>query len=158
MEKFTTGADRIRTLNDEELAASYVKFAVELIDAVLEGTGISIDHRMQVYNDLLTKQLQMPTLIAPKRYTLEEMMAMEEGTKVYVHYIGPCHGFYYDTTAPWYASEECIITVVNERLAKVHMPMNLYDKSWCAYAYKPNDDIIQPPEKELTPDFELEVM
>lgn len=157
MSKFTTGADRIRTLNDEELAESYVKFAVELIDAVLEGTGINIDHRMEMYNSILTKQLKMPTLIAPKRYTLEEMMNMEEGTKVYIHYIGPCHGFYSDVTAPWYASEECIITIVNERLAKLHMPLDLYDKSWCAYAYKPNDDI-QPPEKELTPDYELEGM
>ncbi|MBQ8806056.1 MAG: hypothetical protein IJZ68_06185 [Bacteroidaceae bacterium] len=153
MKEFTSGADRIRTMNDAELAESYVKFATELIDAVLEGTDIHINHRMELYKDIMTKQLQMPTLYEPKRYTLEEMMVMEEGTKVYVHYIGPCHGFYPDVTAPWYASEECIITVINERISKLHMPMNLYDKSWCAYAYKPNDLEINPPEKELVQDI-----
>jgi hypothetical protein len=150
MKEFTSGADRIRTMNDAELSDAFVSFAIGLLDGIFADLGVTFNHNTEKYTALLTSKLQMPTKYKPKQYTAEEMVAMEEGTKVYIHHIGPCHGFYSDVTAPWYASEECIITATNEGISKLQMPLKFYDKSWVAYAYKPNDFEIDPPEKEAT--------
>jgi hypothetical protein len=73
-------------------------------------------------------------------YTIDEMKNMR-GQMVYIHYMGPCHGFYYDEYMPYYGDDEIGIKLINEGYSRLHMPLNLYNKSWVALAYKPNETL-----------------
>jgi predicted RNA-binding Zn-ribbon protein involved in translation (DUF1610 family) len=120
-----TQAEVTKNATDETLVQIMKKFAHDVCGAELSDETIST-------------WLQKPVKTPPHCYTRDEMFQLLPGTNVFVHYMGPCHNFYQDVTAPWYAQEECIITTVGGKLATLHMPLDLYNKSWVAYAYKAN--------------------
>lgn len=140
MDKFTSVADRVRTMNDEELSRTITEYCIGVVKEVLRDTGYEITPEMNAYEQVLLQQLRAPTTEVPRRLTEEEMRAMR-GQMVYIHYIGPCHGFYQDGYMPYFGDEEIGITLINEGYSRLHMPLSMYNKSWCALAYKPNDTL-----------------
>lgn len=136
----TSVADRIRTANDTEMAAIITEYAVGTATQLLKGLGYEIQQDMSLYNEVTLTQLQKPTEERPRAYTLEEMKEMR-GQMVYIHYMGPCHGFYEDSYMPFFGDDEIGIKLINEQYSRLHMPLDLYNKSWVALAYKPNETI-----------------
>lgn len=136
----TSVADRIRNATDAEMASIITEYAVGLAESLLKEVGYEIKQDMPGYTAITLAQLQKPTEERPRAYTLEEMKEMR-GQMVYVHYIGPCHGFYPDDYMPFFGDDEIGIKLINEQYSRLHMPLNLYNKSWVALAYKPNETL-----------------
>lgn len=134
----TSVADRIRTASDAEMAAIITEYAIGTATQLLKEVGYEIQQRPEVYNQITLEQLQKPTEERPRAYTVDEMKNMR-GQMVYIHYMGPCHGFYDDEYMPYYGDDEIGIKLINEGYSRLHMPLNLYNKSWVALAYKPNE-------------------
>lgn len=136
----TSVADRIRNATDAEMAAIITEYAIGTATQLLRDVGYDIKQDMPRYNAVTLAQLQKPTEVRPRAYTLEEMKEMR-GQMVYVHYMGPCHGFYSDEYMPFFGDDEIGIKLINDQYSRLHMPLNLYNKSWVALAYKPNETL-----------------
>ena len=133
----TSVADRIRTATDEEMAKIIADYCAGVVAEVLKDAGYTLTPDVAKYASIVKMQLQAATTERPRAYTLEEMKEMR-GQMVYVHYIGPCHGFYADEYMPFFGDDEIGIKLINDQYARMHMPLSLYNKSWVALAYKPN--------------------
>jgi len=71
--------------------------------------------------------------------TVEELRKMD-GDKVYIHYIGPCDGFYEDETAPYYGKYEQYVQEYNGMLRACDLPLKYYRVTWLAYRRKPEEE------------------
>ncbi len=68
--------------------------------------------------------------------TLEELREMD-GDKIYIHYIGPCEGFYEDEMAPYYGKYEQYVQEYNGMLRACDLPLKYYRVTWLAYRHRP---------------------
>lgn len=133
----TSVADRIRSATDGEMAEIITDYCVGVVTEILKGTDYQLTPDTTKYAAIVKAQLQAATTEHPRAYTLDEMKEMR-GQMVYVHYMGPCHGFYADEYMPFFGDDEIGVKLINDQYARMHMPLSLYNKSWVALAYKPN--------------------
>lgn len=136
----TSVADRIRSATDSEMAQIIAEYCTSVVAEVLKSAGYTLTPDIDKYASMVQMQLQQPTTERPREYTVEEMQAMR-GQMVYVHYMGPCHGFYADEYMPFFGDDEIGVKLINDQYARMHMPLSLYNKSWVALAYKPNETL-----------------